>query len=150
LARLDSYPDSEYGSGSTELIESGTNTDPKPWLQGSKIPLYVCLLRELTHIWHQKLGGLVRFPNEEEPNSLHLLCDERPPGGDMVFDIHLEQRKVLSGMNLPTAVASFFHVAFIGQLRYPREGEAVAILLQRKLAKVDPEGKRKMLGGSGR
>ncbi len=111
----------------------------------------MCLLRELTHIWHQKLGGLVRFPDEEEPNSLHLLCVERPPGGgDMVFDIHLEQRKVLSGMNLPTAVASFFHVAFIGQLRYPREGEAVAILLQRRLAKVDPEGKRKIMGGPGR
>jgi hypothetical protein len=121
----------------------------KPWLQGSKIPLYVCLLRELTHIWHQKLGGLVRFPNEEEPNSLHLLCVERQ-GGDTVFDIHLEQRKVLSGMTLTTAVASFFHVAFIGQLRYPREGEAVAILLQRRLAKVDPEGRRKMLSGSGR
>ncbi len=92
----------------------------------------------------------MRFPDEEEPNSLHLLCVERPGGGDMVFDIHLEQRKVLSGMKLTTAVASFFHVAFIGQLRYPREGEAVAILLQRRLAKVDPEGNRKMLGGPGR
>ncbi len=93
----------------------------------------------------------MRFPDEEEPNSLHLLCVDRPGGGGgMLFDIHLEQRKVLSGMKLTTAVASFFHVAFIGQLRYPREGEAVAILLQRKLAKVDPEGKRKMLGGPGR
>jgi hypothetical protein len=29
-------PDSEYGSGSTDLIESGSNTDldPKPWLRG--------------------------------------------------------------------------------------------------------------------
>jgi hypothetical protein len=111
-------------------------------LQGSKIPLYVCFLRELTQTWHQKLGGFVRFPDEEEMNSPHLLCVERP--GDMVFDIHLEQRKVLSGMKLTTAIASFFHLAFIGQLKYPPEGEAVAILLQRKLAKVDPEGKIKI------
>jgi hypothetical protein len=31
---LDPDPDSEYGSGSTDLIESGSNPDPdpKPWL----------------------------------------------------------------------------------------------------------------------
>jgi hypothetical protein len=27
---LDPDPDSEYGSGSTDLIESGSNTDPDP------------------------------------------------------------------------------------------------------------------------
>jgi hypothetical protein len=47
---------------------------------------------------------------------------------------------MLIGMTLPAAIASFFHVAFIGQLKYPPEGEAVAILLQRRLAKVDEEG----------
>jgi hypothetical protein len=33
FALLDLDPDSEYGSGSTDLIESGSNTDPdpKPW-----------------------------------------------------------------------------------------------------------------------
>jgi hypothetical protein len=30
FALLDPDPDSEYGSGSTDLIESGTNTDPDP------------------------------------------------------------------------------------------------------------------------
>jgi hypothetical protein len=28
FAPLDQYPDSDYGSGSTELIESGSNRDP--------------------------------------------------------------------------------------------------------------------------
>jgi hypothetical protein len=33
---LDPDPDSEYGSGSTDLIESGSITDPnpKPWFKG--------------------------------------------------------------------------------------------------------------------
>jgi hypothetical protein len=30
FALLDPDPDSEYGSGSTDLIESGSNTDPDP------------------------------------------------------------------------------------------------------------------------
>ncbi len=31
FALQDPDPDSEYGSGSTDLIESGSNQDPKPW-----------------------------------------------------------------------------------------------------------------------
>jgi hypothetical protein len=38
FALLDPDPNSEYGSGSNDLIESGTNTDldPKPWLSPSQ------------------------------------------------------------------------------------------------------------------
>jgi hypothetical protein len=54
----------------------------------------------------------------------------------------MEQRKILSGMMLTTAIASFFHILFIGQLKYPTKGEAVAIELQRKFAKVDEEGEQ--------
>ncbi len=59
-----------------------------------------------------------------------------------MFDFHMEQRKILSGMTLTTAIASFFHISFIGQLKYPMKGEAVAIVLQRKFAKVDEEGEQ--------
>jgi hypothetical protein len=36
LALLD--PDSEYGSGSNDLIESGSDPDPKPWILGYRYP----------------------------------------------------------------------------------------------------------------
>jgi hypothetical protein len=41
LALLDSDPDSEYGSGSTDLIESGSNSDPdlQPWFLGIHLSL---------------------------------------------------------------------------------------------------------------
>jgi hypothetical protein len=44
LLNPDPDPDSEYGSGSTDLIESGPNTDPdtKPWFEQS--------LKELTQV----------------------------------------------------------------------------------------------------
>jgi hypothetical protein len=53
----------------------------------------------------------------------------------------MEQRKILSGMTLTAAIASF-HISFIGQLKYPTKGAAVAIVLQRKFAKVDEEGEQ--------
>jgi hypothetical protein len=107
-------------------------------IQGSQVPVYVGLLRELSYFWHQDLGGFIRFPEEAEPNCPHLLCRELR--GTTEFDFHLEQKKVLRGMTFPVALASFFHIVFIGQLKYPPKGESVAILLQRRLAKVDEEG----------
>lgn len=116
-------------------------------LQGSRIPMYVGLLRELSYFWHQDLGGFIRIPEEDEPNSPHLLCRELP--GTIQFDFHMEQKKVLRGMTLSTAIAAFFHISFIGQLKYPLKGEAVAILLQRRLAKVDEEGKYNIIFENG-
>ena len=86
-------------------------------LQRSRIPLYVSLIRELSFFWHQELGGFIRYPEEEEQNSPHLLCRELP--GAMEFEFHMEQKKILSGMTLSKALASFFHISFIGQLKYP-------------------------------
>jgi len=77
---------------------------------------------------HQDLRGFVCFV-VEEPNSPHLLCRELP--GAMEFDFHMEQKKVLTGMTLARAIASFFHITFIDQLKYPPKVETVAILLQR-------------------
>ncbi len=37
FALLDPDPDSEYGSGSTDLIEFGSNPDPKPWSYTSMV-----------------------------------------------------------------------------------------------------------------
>lgn len=108
--------------------------------QGSKIPQYVCLLRELTFMWHKNLGGLVRYPQEEELSSPHILCYETQQL--LRFDVHVEQRKVLGNLSFADAVASFFHIIFIAQMKYPPEGEAVAILLQRRLAKIDEEGQQ--------
>jgi hypothetical protein len=105
---------------------------------GSKIPEYVALLRELNQVWHKNLGGLFRVPAEKESNSPHILC--REVSGAMYFDIHVEQTKVLKDLTLANAIASFFHIVFIGQLKYPDEGDAVATFLQRRVAKVDEKG----------
>jgi len=107
-------------------------------LQGSKVPQYVCHLRELTLVWYKKLGGFIRFPGEEEKGGPHIVCHETTVG--LRFDIHSEQKKVLGNLSFPTALATFFHIVFIGQLKYPADNEAVAILLQRRLAKIDEEG----------
>jgi hypothetical protein len=108
-------------------------------LQGSKIPLYVALLRELTLVWHKNFGGLIRITGEEESSGPHILCREGKCA--MSFDIHVEKKKVLEDLTFTSAIASFFHIIFILQLKYPEEAEAVTILLQRKVAKVDEEGK---------
>jgi hypothetical protein len=42
-------------------------------------------------------------------------------------------------------VAAFFHVAFVGNLRYPDEAEAVAIWLQRKVAGINEPGDKLLL-----
>jgi len=68
-------------------------------LKGSKVPLYVALLRELNCFWHEDLGGFIRFAEEPEPNSPHLLCRELP--GTMEFDFHMEQKKVCMFLTFP-------------------------------------------------
>lgn len=82
---------------------------------------------------------------------IRLLCgrgaEQSSPSlpGAMEFNFHMEQKKVLTGMTLANAIASFFHITFIDQLKYPPKVEAVAILLQRWLAKVNEEGKNSFL-----
>jgi hypothetical protein len=77
-------------------------------LQGSKIPQYVHLLRELTLFWHQNLGGFIRFPQEQEQHSPHILC--REVRGGMTFDLHMEQTKVLTGKGYSILLRYlFFH-----------------------------------------
>jgi hypothetical protein len=106
--------------------------------QGSRIPEYVAVARELTLFWHKNLCGLFRYPSEEELSNPHILC--REAAGSMRFDIHTNQQKIFQDLTLSSAISSFFHVIFISQLKYPPEGEAVAILLQRRLARVDEKG----------
>jgi hypothetical protein len=105
----------------------------------SAVPGQVGLLRELTRYWHKNLAGYIRQPGEREPVGLHLVYHHHrlPPA----FDLHAEGKTILGCLTLAEAIAAFFHIALIGQLKYPLEGEAVALLLQRRVAKVDPEGR---------
>jgi hypothetical protein len=106
--------------------------------KGSQLPVYVCLLRELNYHWHKSFSGMIRYTFEEESHSPHILC--REVGDTLVFDIHVEHKKIFSELTLAGALAAYYHICFIGQLKYPSEGLCVAILLQRKLAKVDEQG----------
>jgi hypothetical protein len=98
----------------------------------------VCLLRQLNQEWHKSAGGLLRFPSEPEEDSPHILCCDGI--GSVKFDLHVEKKKIFTGLNFSEALRAFFCVAFIGNLHYPEDGEAVAILLQRKLAGINGEG----------
>lgn len=107
---------------------------------GSITPEFVCLLRQLNMEWHQNAGGLLRFPGEPEDQSPQIFC---PDGAASVqFDLEVEGKKVYSGLNFSEVLRAFFCVAFIGNLHYPEAGEAVAILLQRKVAGLNAEGKK--------
>jgi len=44
-------------------------------------------------------------------------------------------------LNFNEAVASFLHLCFVGNLKYPEEAESVAVWLQRKVAGMDEPGK---------
>jgi hypothetical protein len=106
---------------------------------GSIIPEFICLLRQLNVEWHQTAGGLFRFPADPDDNSPHIFC---PDGvGTVKFDVHVESRKAYVDLNFSEALRAFFSVCFIWNYHYPEAGEAVAILLQRKLAGFNAEGK---------
>jgi hypothetical protein len=57
------------------------------------------------------------------------------------FEVHAELKPFLTGLNFNEAISSFLHVAFIGNLRYPENAEAVAVWLQRKVAGINDPGK---------
>ncbi len=105
---------------------------------GSIVPEFVCLLRQLTVEWHKNPGGLLRFPSEPESDSPHILCPEGV--GSIKFDLHVEKKKIFADLNFSEALRAFFSVSFIGNLEYPEQAEAVAILLQRKVAGINAEG----------
>jgi hypothetical protein len=105
---------------------------------GSFIPELVCLLRQLNLEWHKNSGGLLRFPSEPEEDSPHILC--RDGVSSVKFDLHVEKQKIYEDLNFSEALRAFFSVAFVGNLHYPENGEAVAILLQRKVAGINAEG----------
>lgn len=107
--------------------------------RGSRIPKFVCLLRELCLLWHEDLGGLIRLEGEPEPVQPNILCREDDSG--LVFDVHAERMKIFENLNLNDAISAFFHIGFVGNIRYPAKGEAVAVWLQRKVARVQEEGK---------
>jgi hypothetical protein len=107
-------------------------------LNGSIIPEFICLLRQLNMEWHNTAGAFLRFPGEPEDDSPHIFC---PDGvGSNKFDLHAEYEKVYTDLNFSEALRAFFSVAFIGNIHYPEAGESVAIVLQRKLAGINAEG----------
>jgi hypothetical protein len=106
-------------------------------LNGSIIPEFICLLRQLNMEWHNTAGAFLRFPADPEDDSPHIFC---PDGvGSIKFDLHAEYNKVYTDLNYSEALRAFFSVAFICNIHYPEAGESVAILLQRKLAGINAE-----------
>lgn len=105
---------------------------------GSFVPEFICHLRQLNVEWHKTPGGLFRYPSEPEDDSPNILCCDG--AGSVSFDLHVEKKKIFTGLNFNEVLRAFFAVSFIGNLHYPELGEAVAILLQRKVACINAEG----------
>ena len=59
----------------------------------------------------------------------------------MVFDLMIEQRVFISGMDtLEKAISSFLHLCFIGNVCYPAGSALLCTFLQRWVAKLDKHG----------
>lgn len=112
-------------------------------INGSLVPIRVCLLRELNQHWHKTQSGFLRYPDEEEVESPHLVCSDDGDEG-FLFSLHAEKKEVFSRLSFHDALAAFFHLTFVGNMRYPAKGEAVAVWLQRKVAGIVDEGEVKM------
>lgn len=68
-------------------------------------------------------------PDSPSPHIVAVLVDKT-----FIFELWAEHAKLLGNMNICTALASFFHLAFCFDLKYPKAGETVADLLQRSVA----------------
>ena len=51
----------------------------------------------------------------------------------------MERSKLLGNMNFVTAIAAFFHLSFIMDLKYPKQSQTLADLLQRRVCKYGDE-----------
>ena len=99
----------------------------------------MCLLRELNHLWKKNRSGFLRFPNQPDIDLPHLICEEGEFGYE--FNLRALGVTVFHSLSFNDAIAAFFHLTFAVGLRYPENGEAVAVWLQRKVAGLDEKGK---------
>jgi hypothetical protein len=53
--------------------------------------------------------------------------------GSVKFDLHVDNEKVFTDLNFSKAIRALFSVAFIVNIHYPANGEAVAILREKNL-----------------
>jgi hypothetical protein len=112
------------------------------WQMEALVHDWVADLRQLNCHWHDTPAGFIRYANEREPDGPHLLCHHADTPPRMRFDLVLGRGvTVYSGLSFRRALAAYFHVVFATDLEYAREGEAVAIWLQRKVAGIKKEGK---------
>eukprot|EP00092_Neocalanus_flemingeri_P087963 GFUD01111089.1.p1 GENE.GFUD01111089.1~~GFUD01111089.1.p1 ORF type:complete len:578 (+),score=143.83 GFUD01111089.1:34-1767(+) len=87
---------------------------------------------------------LVRVESDGPPKtaSPHIFAIEVNKGL-FVFEVWVESHKILGNLNISTAISSFLHLCFVFHLKYPKEGETTADLLQRGFAKYgDSTGTR--------
>ena len=56
-----------------------------------------------------------------------------------MFELYVERSKLLGNMNFVTAIAAFFHLYFIMDLKYPKQSQTLADLLQRRVCKYGDE-----------
>ena len=56
-----------------------------------------------------------------------------------MFELYVERSKLLGNMNFVTAIAAFFHLCFIMDLKYPKQSQTLADLLQRRVCKYGDE-----------
>ena len=112
---------------------------------GSKLYKWICLLRKGAEKL-QKNGDGSTFlrmesdgaPNFDGPFILAVKVDNH-----LVFELWVEKEKVFGDMSMTGSIASFLHLAFVFDLRYPKAAETMCDIIQRRFAKYgDNNGTR--------
>jgi hypothetical protein len=113
-------------------------------MNGSPVPLRVCLLRELTYHWEKTRSGLIRFHDEEENDgSPRIVCTQE--NDSMQFAIDAENGVVLKDLSFNDAIAAFYHFTFAANMQYPKNGESVAVWWQRTVASIVDTGTSQLI-----
>jgi hypothetical protein len=108
---------------------------------GRSLPVIVCWLREINFNWHIVRGGLFLHPGEEEDASPHFLVVKNAAGTSLPFDVRAERKTFFSGLNIAQAIATFYHLCFVANAKYPVKGDAVALWMQQRVARIVDKGR---------
>jgi len=95
---------------------------------------YVDIIRKSCELFDSDVAGLVRVVSDPPipDNSPCIVALEGSKG--LSFELWACKEKLLNDLTMAQAIASFLHLAFVCNLLYPRTGQTVADILQRRFA----------------
>ena len=109
---------------------------------GNFTPYHLKIFRMIGDIVDKRGADLFRT-NEDEgqvTKQPYFLVKDDQVSKSISFDIIVERKSVLQDIeDLPSAIASYVHIAFILNMKYPKTAETLCDILQRKFARFGSE-----------